>query len=49
MAHPREEHLIPLMVAVGAAEAEAGERIYHEDAFMGGLVVSSFRFGAAAA
>jgi aromatic ring-opening dioxygenase catalytic subunit (LigB family) len=45
MAHPREEHLIPLMVAVGAAEAEAGERVYHEDAFMGGLVVSSFRFG----
>jgi aromatic ring-opening dioxygenase catalytic subunit (LigB family) len=47
-AHPREEHLIPLMVAVGAAEQEAGERIYHEDAFMGGLVVSSYRFGAAA-
>jgi len=46
MAHPREEHLIPLMVAVGAAEGEAGERVYHEDAFMGGLVVSSFRFGA---
>src|SRR4051812_20475138 len=45
IAHPREEHLIPLMVAVGAAEADAGVRIYHEDAFMGGLVVSSFRFG----
>jgi aromatic ring-opening dioxygenase catalytic subunit (LigB family) len=44
-AHPREEHLIPLMVAVGAAEGEAGERIYHEEAFMGGIVVSSFRFG----
>jgi aromatic ring-opening dioxygenase catalytic subunit (LigB family) len=44
-AHPREEHLIPLMVAVGAAEQEAGERIYHEEGFMGGLVVSSFRFG----
>ena len=48
IAHPREEHLIPLMVAVGAAEHEAGERIYHEDAFIGGLAVSSFRFGAAA-
>jgi aromatic ring-opening dioxygenase catalytic subunit (LigB family) len=47
IAHPREEHLIPLMVAVGAAEGEAGERIYHEDAFMGGIAVSSFRFGAA--
>ena len=45
-AHPREEHLIPLMVAAGAADGEAGERIYHEDSFMGGLVVSSFRFGA---
>lgn len=49
IAHPREEHLIPLMVAVGAAENEAGERVYHEDAFMGGIAVSSFRFGDAAA
>jgi len=49
IAHPREEHLIPLMVAVGAAEAEAGKRIYHEAAFMGGISVSSFRFGEAAA
>lgn len=48
-AHPREEHLIPLMVAVGAAEGEAGERVYHEDAFMGGMAVSSFRIGAAQA
>jgi len=47
-AHPREEHLIPLMVAVGAAEQEAGRPVYHEDDFMGGLVVSSYRFGAAA-
>lgn len=45
IAHPREEHLIPLMVAVGAAEGEAGERVYHEDAFMGGIAVSSFRLG----
>ena len=47
LAHPREEHLIPLMVAAGAAEGEAAERIYHEDDFMGGIAVSSFRFGAA--
>jgi aromatic ring-opening dioxygenase catalytic subunit (LigB family) len=45
IAHPREEHLIPLMAAVGAAEDEAGQRVYHEDAFMGGIAVSSFRFG----
>ena len=47
IAHPREEHLIPLMVAVGAAEGEQGERVYHESAFMGGIAVSSFRIGAA--
>ncbi|WP_431276050.1 DODA-type extradiol aromatic ring-opening family dioxygenase [Variovorax ureilyticus] len=45
IAHPREEHLIPLMVAVGAAEDETAERVYHEDAFMGGIAVSSFRLG----
>ena len=45
IAHPREEHLIQLMAAVGAAEDEAGQRVYHEDAFMGGIAVSSFRFG----
>ncbi|HEX5342717.1 MAG TPA: class III extradiol ring-cleavage dioxygenase [Duganella sp.] len=45
MAHPREEHLLPLMVVLGAAENEAAEMPYHEDAFMGGLAVSSFRFG----
>jgi aromatic ring-opening dioxygenase catalytic subunit (LigB family) len=48
IAHPREDHLVPLMVAVGAAGSEPGFRVYHEDAFMGGLAVSSFRFGAAA-
>lgn len=44
-AHPQQDHLIPLMVAVGAAEREQGERIYHEDAFLGGTTVSSYRFG----
>jgi len=45
VAHPHEDHLVPLMVAVGAAEGEASERIYHETAFMGGITVSSYRFG----
>ena len=45
-AHPREEHLLPLMVAVGAAHGEAATRVYHEDDFFGGLSVSSFMFGA---
>jgi aromatic ring-opening dioxygenase catalytic subunit (LigB family) len=49
MAHPREDHLLPLMVAVGAAENEAASCVYHEDAFFGSLAVSSFRFGKAAA
>jgi hypothetical protein len=42
--HPEEDHLIPLMVAVGAAENEAGSRVYHE-MFMDRFAISSFRFG----
>jgi aromatic ring-opening dioxygenase catalytic subunit (LigB family) len=45
LVHPREDHLLPLMVAVGAASGEAGARVYHEDDFMGGWVLSSYRFG----
>ena len=45
LAHPREEHLLPLMVAVGAAQSETATRIYHEDDFVGGISVSSFMFG----
>jgi aromatic ring-opening dioxygenase catalytic subunit (LigB family) len=45
--HPREEHLIPLMVAVGAAEGEAGVRTYVQDDFMGTVTSASYRFGAA--
>ena len=45
--HPREDHLIPLMVAVGAAESEQGVRTYHQDDFFGGLTASSYRFGVA--
>jgi aromatic ring-opening dioxygenase catalytic subunit (LigB family) len=45
MAHPREDHLVPLWVAMGAAEQEATACVYHEDSFFGALTVSSFRFG----
>jgi aromatic ring-opening dioxygenase catalytic subunit (LigB family) len=45
-AHPREDHLIPLMVAVGAAGDDTGTRIYHQTDFMGAITVSSYRFGA---
>lgn len=43
-AHPREEHLLPLMVSVGAAEHDPATLSYHEKDFMGGLTVSNFRF-----
>ena len=46
-AHPREDHLIPLMVAVGAAKTEKATVIYHEEDLLGGVTASSFRFGAA--
>ena len=45
MAHPREDHLVPLMVALGAAEAEAAMVVYHETGVYGGVTASSFRFG----
>ncbi|MFG6466175.1 DODA-type extradiol aromatic ring-opening family dioxygenase [Roseateles sp. BYS87W] len=44
-AHAREEHLLPLMVAAGAAEGEAGSCNYHETEYLGGITASSFRFG----
>jgi aromatic ring-opening dioxygenase catalytic subunit (LigB family) len=42
-AHPREEHLIPLMVAVGAAGSDAGSKIF-TDRIMG-ATISAFGFG----
>lgn len=45
--HPTEDHFIPLMVAIGAAEDEPAAPIYHEENFMGGVTASSYRFGAA--
>lgn len=46
VAHPREDHLLPLMVAVGAAESEPGHCIYHEAELFGSMTASSFSFGA---
>lgn len=43
--HPEEDHLIPLMAAVGAAEGEAATRIYHDANVYGGITASSYRFG----
>jgi aromatic ring-opening dioxygenase catalytic subunit (LigB family) len=47
IAHPQEDHLIPLMAVVGAASDEPGATTYHQTDFFGGLTASSFRFGAA--
>ncbi|GBR07084.1 dioxygenase [Acetobacter oeni] len=41
--HPREEHLLPLMFAAGAAGNDAGQRDYSEAVM--GKVLSGFRFG----
>lgn len=44
-AHPREEHLIPLMVAVGAAEGDSATCVYREDRLFGRISASSYRLG----
>jgi aromatic ring-opening dioxygenase catalytic subunit (LigB family) len=41
--HPREEHLIPLMVAAGAGQGERGVRSFGES--IGGKQISGFQFG----
>lgn len=44
-AHPREDHLIPLMVAVGAAGDDSATCIYSQDDLRGGVTASSYAFG----
>lgn len=41
IAHPRHEHLLPLMVAAGASDSP-GQRIYHEEVLS--MAISGFRF-----
>jgi aromatic ring-opening dioxygenase catalytic subunit (LigB family) len=41
--HPREEHLLPLMVTAGAAGADRGRRAFRDEVM--GAVVSAFTFG----
>jgi aromatic ring-opening dioxygenase catalytic subunit (LigB family) len=41
-AHPREEHLLPLMVAAGAGGEAPGKRIFGDEPM--GAVISAYRF-----
>jgi aromatic ring-opening dioxygenase catalytic subunit (LigB family) len=41
--HPRSEHLLPLMVAAGAAGKDAGHVVYREEMF--GKMFSGYQFG----
>lgn len=41
--HPREDHLVPLMVAAGAAGKDVGQRIFTDTVFE--VVMASYRFG----
>jgi aromatic ring-opening dioxygenase catalytic subunit (LigB family) len=41
--HPQEEHLLPLMVAAGAAGGDAARHVYADRVF--GKALSGFRFG----
>ena len=43
LAHPREEHLLPLMVAAGAADGDAATRVFHDRILR--APISGFRFG----
>ena len=44
--HPREDHLIPLMGAAGAAEGDPVRRTYREESLgTTGIAVSAFQFG----
>lgn len=43
LCHPREEHLLPLMVAAGAAGQDNGQQIYSDTVL--GKALSGYRFG----
>lgn len=46
LAHPREDHLIPLMAAAGAAGNDAGQRVLLDHVW--GIAMASYEFGATA-
>ena len=42
-AHPREDHLLPLMVVAGAAGNDPGRRVFVDHVM--GVAMASYRFG----
>lgn len=45
LAQPEPDHLLPLMVAAGAAGADVARLHFRQDDFFGHLAISSYRFG----
>lgn len=45
ISHEHEDHLVPLFVALGAAESEPAERIFNNCSPLNGITVSNYRFG----
>jgi len=43
LAHPREDHLLPLMVAAGAAGRDIGKRVFVDE--VAGVAMASYMFG----
>ena len=43
--HQYEDHLIPLMVAVGAASDDPAVAVYHDQAALGAVTAASFKLG----
>jgi aromatic ring-opening dioxygenase catalytic subunit (LigB family) len=43
LAHPREDHLIPLMVVAGAAGQDSGHRVFVDKVM--NVAMASYRFG----
>ena len=42
--HKEEDHLVPLFVALGAAEGAKATKVYHDKGLFGGVTASSWRF-----
>ncbi|WFU43219.1 class III extradiol ring-cleavage dioxygenase [Bradyrhizobium sp. CB82] len=43
LAHPREDHLLPLMVAAGAADGDTGHRLFVDE--VASVAMASYEFG----